>query len=103
MNSNTDGNDRRSKNKEPRVFTDYNIFQGKVRLVREDGTTDIVERDFAIEEAKKLGMNLVQIGYNKTVFPHSICKIIDYGKFLYDQNKKQKNMKNYWNRIISCF
>lgn len=68
---------------------DYGICSAKVRVV-DDNSTRIMSRDDAIAEAKTKGMNLVQISFNPNVFPGSICKILDYAKFKYDQKKKQK-------------
>ena len=76
-----------------KVFTDYNIFPGKVRLVMEDGKAIEIDRDDAIYMAKCSGKNLVQIAYNKNSFPKVVCKIIDYGKYLYEQQKKEKYQK----------
>ena len=68
---------------------DYGIHSAKVRVI-DDNSTRIMSRDDAIAEAKTKGMNLVQISFNPNVFPGSICKILDYAKFKYDQKKKQK-------------
>lgn len=69
---------------------DYAIRSGKVRVVTESGETRIMSKDDAIAEAKSQGKNLVQISFNPSVFPGSICKMLDYAKFKYDQKKKQK-------------
>ena len=84
-NNKTDNNNK--------VFTDYNIFPGKVRLIMEDGKAIEIDRDAAIDMAKCAGKNLVQIAYNKNSFPKVVCKIIDYGKYLYEQQKKEKHQK----------
>ena len=68
---------------------DYAIKSSKVRLV-DDNQTRIMSKDDAIAEAKSQGKNLVQIAFNPAVYPGSICKILDYAKFKYDQKKKQK-------------
>ena len=67
---------------------DYNIKSNMVRLVDGNGQSSTMSRDQAIELAKKENKNLVQISFNKAVYPGSICKIIDYAKFKYDQKKK---------------
>lgn len=41
----------------------------------------------AIDTAKKIGLDLVEISPNADP---PVCKIIDYKKFVYDQKKKQK-------------
>lgn len=45
----------------------------------------------AVAKALGLGLDLVEISPN-TVPP--VAKIVDYGKFLYSENKKQKNIKS---------
>ena len=40
--------------------------------------------------AKEAGLDLVEI--SPTAVP-PVCKVVDYKKFLYDQNKKQKELK----------
>lgn len=82
-----------NNHKEVKVYTDYDIFKGKVRLVQDGKAPIVIERDDAIELAKNENKNLVQIAYNKNDFPHAICKIIDYGKFKYEQQKKEKEAK----------
>lgn len=72
---------------------DYSIKSNKIRLVNEDGSNTIMQRDAAIEVAHSRGMQLVQIAFNPSVFPGSICKIIDYAKFKYDEKKRQKEIQ----------
>lgn len=90
MDNQSKNTDRRPKT--PKTYIDYAIFKGKIRLVSPDGQK-VVERDEAIELAKSKGMNLVQIAYNKSEFPHAVCKIMDYGKFQYEQQKKEKEAR----------
>ena len=80
----------KEKNDKMNLPMDYGIKSSKVRLISNDGTTTIMSRDDAIEKAKSQHMNLVQIAFNPSVYPGSICKIIDYAKFKYDEKKKQK-------------
>lgn len=44
----------------------------------------------ALEIAKEAGLDLVEISPNAEP---PVCKVIDYKKFLYDQKKKQKELK----------
>jgi translation initiation factor IF-3 len=46
--------------------------------------------DKALEIAREAGLDLVEISPN-AVPP--VCKVVDYKKFLYDQKKKQKELK----------
>lgn len=72
---------------------DYAIKSNKVRLVESDGSTTILFKDDAIAKAKEQHMNLVQIAFNPSLYPGSICKIIDYAKFKYDEKKRQKEQQ----------
>jgi len=80
---------RQKKDDKMNLPMDYAIKSNKVRLV-DDNQTRIMSKDDAIAEAKSQGKNLVQIAFNPSVYPGSICKILDYAKFKYDQKKKQK-------------
>ena len=44
----------------------------------------------AIQLAKSKGLDLMQVGFNDGV---SICKICNYGKFMYEQKQKAKEAK----------
>ena len=57
----------------------------------EDGETlGVMDTRDAIQEARKRGMDLVEIAPNAQP---AVCKIIDYGKFLYEQKKKAHEAK----------
>ena len=88
-----DQDNKRSQKKECRLFKNYEIFQGKVRLIEDGKAPIVVERDEAISIAKSKGLDLVQVAYNKADFPHSICKMLDYNKFIYQQKQKEKQAK----------
>ncbi|MEK7200660.1 MAG: translation initiation factor IF-3 [Patescibacteria group bacterium] len=63
-----------------------------VRLIGPQGENfGVVSTRDAIVKALELGFDLVEISPN-TVPP--IAKIVDYGKFLYSENKKQKAIKS---------
>ena len=62
-----------------------------VRLIGPKGENfGVVATREAINKAMDLGLDLVEISPN-AVPP--IAKIVDYGKFLYSENKKQKDHK----------
>lgn len=57
----------------------------------EDGETlGVMDTRDAIQEARNRGMDLVEIAPNAQP---PVCKIIDYGKFLYEQKKKAHEAK----------
>lgn len=57
----------------------------------------IVSVQEALKLAEKLGLDLVEIS-PKADPP--VCKIIDYSKFLYEQKKKQKEMKAKASKVV---
>ncbi len=61
-----------------------------VRVVGENIENDIYDIKDAMALADEMELDLVEI--SPTAKP-PVCKIIDYNKFLYEQKKKQKEMK----------
>lgn len=45
----------------------------------------------SINRAKNLKLDVIEVGFRNNI---SICKIINYNKFIYLQNKKKKNIRN---------
>jgi translation initiation factor IF-3 len=78
--------------KEHRVNTQ--IVAKKVNLVLSDGTMKKEIPLFgALEIAEEYGMDLVEVS-NPDTTDIPICKIMDYGKMLYAQKKKQKSNRH---------
>ena len=61
----------------------------EVRIVGDDGSTVVPTRQ-ALEMAHDQGVDLVEISPNANP---PVCRLIDYSKFLYQQKKRQKEMK----------
>jgi translation initiation factor IF-3 len=88
-------NEKRPRPTGPRM--NGNIRISPVRVVLGDGTQlGVMPTDEAREKADELGMDLVEIQPN--VRP-PVCKIIDYGKFKYDEKKKKNEQKKKQSRI----
>ena len=68
----------------------YAIRSSNVRLVGDNVENGVVDIKTAIKMAKEMELDLVEISINNNV---SICKIVDYKKFLYDKQKKDKENK----------
>lgn len=62
----------------------------KIRLVGDNVQTDIYPTHKALEMAQEMGLDLVEIS-PKADPP--VCKIMDYKKFLYEQKKREKEIK----------
>ena len=78
-----------SKDKE--VYLNDEIRASEVRCVGDDSTAyGVISKDEALNIANKMGLDLVLIAADAKP---PVCKIMDYGKFRYQQEKKQKEAK----------
>ena len=88
-----------------RPFNRNNNFRGKidlhkinnfinsedVRVIMDDGEQlCVIKKNEAIDIAKGRGMDLVEIAPNNKP---PVCKIVDYGKFKYQEQKKKNEAK----------
>jgi translation initiation factor IF-3 len=91
-------NNNAKKNKELYFRTNNQIRSTEVRLVGDNVTVDIYSIQDALKLADDMELDLIEI--NSTTTP-PICKIMDYGKFLYEQKKKlrEKEKKNKENKM----
>ena len=63
----------------------------QVRLITDDGSqAGIVNIRDALAQAKEVGLDLVEVSPN-AVPP--VCRIMDFGKYLYEQSKRAKAAK----------
>ncbi|MGD9628170.1 MAG: translation initiation factor IF-3 [Pyrinomonadaceae bacterium] len=77
--------------REPLHRTNERIRVPSVRVVTEDGETlGVMDTRDAVQEARNRGIDLVEIAPNAKP---PVCKLIDYGKFLYEQKKKTHEAK----------
>lgn len=77
------------KNKGPRVNEQIRV--DKVQLISNTGENlGVKNRDEALRLAKEAELDLVELSAN--VKP-PVCKIMDYSKYLYQQNKKNRGNK----------
>jgi translation initiation factor IF-3 len=64
-----------------------------VRVVLDDGTQlGILSRDEALRLAEEKGLDLVEIAARSNP---PVCRIMDYGRFKYEQSKKQKQARKH--------
>ncbi len=77
--------------KKDEVMLNDDIRAKEVRCLGDDGTQyGIISKSEAQQHADNLGLDLVLIAPNGKP---PVCKIMDYGKFKYQQEKKQKEAK----------
>jgi translation initiation factor IF-3 len=83
---------------EPQFAVNYRIKAAVVRVVGENlKTPGIFPIKEAIRMAEELELDLVEISPNASP---PVCKIIDYQKFLYQQKRKQKELKAKTAKIV---
>ncbi len=78
------------KKKEPEHRINEFIRVPEIRLVGDNVEQGIYPTRKALELADQLELDLVEISPNAAP---PVCRIIDYSKFIYEQKKKQKEIK----------
>ncbi|MFA6315204.1 MAG: translation initiation factor IF-3 [Candidatus Paceibacterota bacterium] len=74
-----------------RVKINHQIKAPELRVVTGDGENlGVIALTVALSEAQKRGLDLIEI--SPTAVP-PVAKIMDYGKYLYDEKKKEKSAK----------
>jgi len=73
------------------------IYAKTVRVVGDDIEAGVYSIAEALKMAKELELDLVEIAPN---IDPPVCKIVDYGKFLYEQKKKAKEVKAKASKIV---
>jgi translation initiation factor IF-3 len=97
MNPRRRGNKRPPRRPEnPHKINEY-IRATSVRLVGDNVDVEVYSLEDARKIAKDQDLDLVEIS-PKADPP--VCKVIDYKKFLYDQKKKQKEIKNKAQKVV---
>ncbi len=77
------------KREGPRINEDIEVSE--VRLVAEDGEqVGVVSLDLALQRAADAGLDLVEVSPNAEP---PVCKIIDYGKLKYQEQKKKNEAR----------
>lgn len=71
----------------------------KVRLVDESNNqVGIVDRDLALSKARGVGLDLVEVAPNSDP---PVCRIMDYGKWLYEQKRKARESRKKTHHVSS--
>ena len=76
---------------EPKVRVNHKIRALKARVISPDGEQlGILDVSEALRRAEEFGLDLVEVAPN--VDP-PVCKIMDYGKYRYEESKKEHERK----------
>ncbi|HCT52728.1 MAG TPA: translation initiation factor IF-3, partial [Balneola sp.] len=63
------------------------IRAAQVRVIKPDGGHEITTSERALQIAEQYNLDLVEIAPDAKP---PVCKIIDYGKYMYEKKKKEK-------------
>lgn len=80
----------RRKRDDDRPNVNEEIRADKVRLIKPDEDHEVVDLERALEVAASYEMDLVEVAPNANP---PVCKVIDFGKFMYEKKKKEKEAK----------
>jgi translation initiation factor IF-3 len=68
-----------------------------VRLIKANGdNVGVVEIDEALQDARDSGLDLVEVAPNADP---PVCRVLDYGKFLYEKAKKDREARKSQTKI----
>jgi translation initiation factor IF-3 len=81
----------RGKPREPQIRVNHRIRVPEVLVVGADGANlGVLQTQDALRRAREAGLDLVEI--NPKGQP-PVCKILDFGKFKYEESKKKRETK----------
>ena len=81
---------QRGNQRGPQVRTNERIRAKEIRVIDEEGQIGVMPPQDALRIARERGLDLVEVA--PTANP-PVCKIIDFGKYLYEQKKRQHEAK----------
>lgn len=76
---------------EPRIRINHQIRSAELRVIGDEGQNyGVINLQEALKKAQELGLDLIEISPNAKP---PVAKIMDFGKYQYAENKKQKAAK----------
>ena len=81
---------QRGNQRGPQVRTNERIRAKEIRVIDEEGQVGVMTPQEALRMARDRGLDLVEVA--PTAVP-PVCKIIDFGKYLYEQKKRAHEAK----------
>ena len=88
----TKNNDNRRRERGDQTRVNERIRAPRVRVVTANGDQlGVMNTRDALEKAKAVGLDLVEVAGNADP---PVCRVVDYGRYKYQQSKLQKNNKS---------
>ncbi len=88
------GYQQRGRNNDPyaHIRRNLRIKAAQVRVIDPDGKQlGVMSSDQAYKLAQQIGLDLVEVAPNANP---PVCRILDFGKYIYEENKKTKSSKS---------
>ncbi len=88
------GYQQRGRNNDPyaHIRRNLRIKAAQVRVIDPEGKQlGVMSSDQAYKLAQQIGLDLVEVAPNATP---PVCRILDFGKYIYEENKKTKSSKS---------
>lgn len=86
------------KDKTERIRVNERIRANSIRLIGEDGEQiGVTSVEEGLRLAEEEGLDLVEIAPNSTP---PVCRIMDYGKYKFEQSKRAKEAKKHQHTVI---
>ncbi|MCA9352887.1 translation initiation factor IF-3 [Patescibacteria group bacterium] len=79
-----------------RLKINEGIRAPELRVLLDDGSSEVMKREDALKLAQNQGLDLIEVTAKANP---PVAKITDYGKYVYDQKKKQKEIKARQNTV----
>lgn len=86
----------KGKKQNDRLRINEGIRAPELRVLVDEGESKVMKKKEALELAYEMGLDLIEISANAKP---PVARITDYGKFVYDQKKKQKEIKAKQNTV----
>jgi translation initiation factor IF-3 len=95
---NSRGRNQHGRNRGPKgLRRNDRIRAAEVRVIGPEGTNlGVMTPKKALELAQKVGLDLIEL--SPAARP-PVCRILDFGKFLYEESKKQKDTKQHSTKL----
>ena len=72
-----------------KVKVNSQINAKSILLIEENGDKTAISHYDALKLAQEKGLDLIEVSHNKAT-GESVCRLADFGKFLYEKKKKEK-------------
>lgn len=89
---NKDNRQNRDNKREKFIRHNWQIKNQSCRIIEDGQPPKSMRTKDAIDLAQSMGLDLIEVGYDRNA-GQSICKIMEYGKYVYEMKQREKQAK----------